>query len=144
MAAELILVSAKGEQRAFPVSRPRIIGREEDCDLRIPVAEVSREHCRVEPADGGGLDLMDLGSSNGTFVNGERVEQASLSPGDVVRIGPAVLVVRIDGQPQSIDAEAARARAGSAVAAGGSAGSQEQAKDEDDLFSDFDFDDDED
>ncbi|MEO1007112.1 MAG: FHA domain-containing protein [Planctomycetota bacterium] len=144
MAVELVLVPRSGEQRPFKVSRPRIIGREEDCDFRIPVAEVSREHCRVEPS-GGGLAIMDLGSSNGTFVNGQQVEESELGAGDVVKIGPAVFVVRVDGNPASIDAQDAWERAGTAVAAGQSPqqiGGGSQAADDDDLFSDFDFDDD--
>ena len=154
MAIELVLVTADGEQRSFPISRARIIGREEDCDMRIPVAEVSREHCRVEPNATGGLSVEDLGSSNGTFINGLQVEEADMVAGDVLKIGPAMLVLRVDGQPASIDADGAVERGTPQTAPAAPAGQSQASKqvgqgslldDEDeDLFSDFDFDDDDD
>ncbi|GIW74724.1 MAG: hypothetical protein KatS3mg103_1246 [Phycisphaerales bacterium] len=154
MAVELVLVTAEGPQRSFSISRPRIIGREEDCDLRIPVAEVSREHCRIEPTDGG-LAVEDLGSSNGTFVNGVQIEEAQMAPGDVLKIGPALLVLRVNGQPETIDPQEVIRRgtpdpAAKAPASGGSAPASKQVgqgsllDEDEDLFSDFDFDDDED
>jgi len=50
-----------------------------------------------------GISVKDLGSSNGTWVNAERVDQTHLSAGDLVAVGPMVFVVRIDGTPDSID-----------------------------------------
>jgi predicted component of type VI protein secretion system len=75
-----------------------VIGRREDCDLRIPLGEVSRKHCRLV-RDGDTLKLEDLGSSNGTFLNGQRVQEALLSPGDTIQVGPVVFAVQIDGEP---------------------------------------------
>lgn len=155
MAIELVLVTAQGEQRSFPVSRARIIGREEDCDMRIPVAEVSREHCRVEPNASGGLTVEDLGSSNGTFINGLQVDEADMSAGDVLKIGPAFLVLRVDGDPANIDGADVLQRgtpeAGAAPAPSGAPQPSKQVgqgslvdEDDEDLFSDFDFDDDDD
>lgn len=153
MAVELVLLKPEGDQRAFPVSRARIIGREEDCDMRIPVAEVSREHCRVEPSPNGGLSVEDLGSSNGTFINGLRVEQAEMVAGDVLKIGPAIMVLRVDGQPASIDADEATARGTPSADEASTPAAQPQSskqvgqgslldEEDEDLFSDFDFDDD--
>ena len=153
MAVELVLLIPDGEQRAYPISRARIIGREEDCDLRVPVAEVSREHCRVEPNASGGLSVEDLGSSNGTFINGMLVEEADMVAGDVLKIGPAIMVLRVDGQPASIDAQEATARgtpAPDAQAAPKPQASKQVGQgslldeEDEDLFSDFDFDDDDD
>ena len=153
MSIELVLVTADGEQRSFPISRARIIGREEDCDMRIPVAEVSREHCRVEPNATGGLSVEDLGSSNGTFINGLQVEEAEMTAGDILKIGPAIMVLRVDGEPADIDAEDAIERGTPEAGAPAAPKSQPQAskqvgqgslvdEDDEDLFSDFDFDDD--
>ena len=75
-----------------------VIGRREDCDLRIPLGEVSRKHCRIL-RDGDSLKLEDLGSSNGTFLNGSRVQEALLSPGDTIQVGPVVFVLQVDGVP---------------------------------------------
>lgn len=153
MAIELVLVTPEGDQRPFAVSRARIIGRDEDCDLRVPVAEVSREHCRVEPNGTGGLSVEDLGSSNGTYVNGQQVHETDMGPGDVLKIGPAFLVLRVDGKPASIDAlDAIERGTPSAMASPAKPGpkatkqvGQAPAADkDDDLFSDFDFDDDDD
>jgi predicted component of type VI protein secretion system len=64
----------------------------------IPLGEISRKHCRII-RDGDTLRLEDLGSSNGTFHNGRRVQEAVLEPGDTVQVGPVSFVVQIDGVP---------------------------------------------
>jgi predicted component of type VI protein secretion system len=99
MQVVLIMFRTGGEHRSFSVSRSTTtIGRREDCDLRIPVGDVSRKHCRlVLSADN--LRLQDLGSSNGTFVNGQRISDTFLNPGDAVAVGPVQFVVQIDGVP---------------------------------------------
>lgn len=63
------------------------IGRDQSADIVLPNPLVSRRHAALDPGDGPRL-LRDLDSSNGTFVNGERVTRKALSAGDVVRIGP--------------------------------------------------------
>lgn len=90
---------ADGERRSFSITRDMtVIGRREDCDLRIPLGEVSRKHCRVI-RDSDTLRIEDLGSSNGTYVNGQRVQEALLTPGDSLQVGPVVFVLQVDGQP---------------------------------------------
>jgi predicted component of type VI protein secretion system len=75
-----------------------VIGRRQDCDLMITLGEISRKHCRIiREADS--LRLEDLGSSNGTFHNGRRVQEAVLSAGDTVQVGPVAFVVQVDGVP---------------------------------------------
>jgi len=88
-----------GDRRSFSLTRDiTVIGRREDCDLRIPLGDVSRKHCRLV-RDGDSLRLEDLGSSNGTYHNGQRVQEAILSPGDSIQVGPLVFVLQIDGVP---------------------------------------------
>jgi pSer/pThr/pTyr-binding forkhead associated (FHA) protein len=58
-----------------------LIGRQEDCDLRLDHKSVSKMHCVVVKTDGL-LVLRDLGSTNGTRVNGTRVRRAALLPND--------------------------------------------------------------
>jgi pSer/pThr/pTyr-binding forkhead associated (FHA) protein len=88
-----------GERRSFSLVRDIIvIGRREDCDLRIPLGDISRKHCRLI-RDGDTIRIEDLGSSNGTFHNGQRVQEAVLSPGDSVQVGPVVFVLQVDGVP---------------------------------------------
>jgi predicted component of type VI protein secretion system len=69
------------------------IGRHDDCLIRIRSAQVSRRHCEIV-AEGDTLMVRDLGSSNGTFVNGKRVlGKQALKSGDVLTIGGVTLRV---------------------------------------------------
>lgn len=107
MEVSLILVGRNGSQREIPLKRQRIvIGRHTDCQVRIPLASVSRQHCELQ-LTGGRIAIQDLKSRNGTYVNRKRVEQADLSAGDLVGIGPFVFVVRVDGVPRQIDSKRA-------------------------------------
>jgi pSer/pThr/pTyr-binding forkhead associated (FHA) protein len=99
MQVALFMFTPDGQRRRFPLQRDvTVIGRREDCDLRIPLTEVSRKHCRLVK-DANGLRLEDLGSSNGTFHNGSRVQESLVQPGDHVQIGPVLFTVQIDGFP---------------------------------------------
>ena len=103
MQAVLVMFRSDGERRSFSIARDMtVIGRREDCDLRIPLGEVSRKHCRLV-RDGDTLKLEDLGSSNGTFLNGQRVQEALLSPGDTIQVGPVAFALQIDGEPPEED-----------------------------------------
>jgi hypothetical protein len=72
-----------------------VIGRGQDADLRIPDTGVSRRHIDVK-FDGTAAVLHDLGSTNGTTVNGHRTQSWQLQHGDVIRLGHTVLVYRQD------------------------------------------------
>jgi predicted component of type VI protein secretion system len=74
-------------------------GRHDDCQLRIKSSEVSRRHCQFFEKNGL-LLVKDLGSSNGTLLNGKKIEgQRVLEPGDELTIGPVKLRVEKVGQP---------------------------------------------
>src|SRR5947199_10170447 len=60
-----------------------LVGRKEDCDVRLDHKSVSKQHCVIVKTDGL-LLLRDLGSTNGTRVNGQRVRRAALLPNDQV------------------------------------------------------------
>jgi pSer/pThr/pTyr-binding forkhead associated (FHA) protein len=62
-----------------------VVGRQEDCDLRLDHKSVSKVHCVIVKTDGL-LLLRDLGSTNGTRVNGQRVRRAALLPNDQLNI----------------------------------------------------------
>jgi pSer/pThr/pTyr-binding forkhead associated (FHA) protein len=99
----LVMFKADGEKRKFSVTRDMtVIGRREDCDLRIPLGDVSRKHCRLIK-DGDVVRIEDLGSSNGTYHDGEKIKDATLFAGSSVRIGPVTFVVQIDGVPAEED-----------------------------------------
>jgi pSer/pThr/pTyr-binding forkhead associated (FHA) protein len=99
MQVVLAMFRSDGDRRSFSLHKEQtIIGRREDCDLRIPLGEISRKHCRILQ-DGDSLRVEDLGSSNGTYHNGTRVQEAVISPGDTIQIGSIAFVVQIDGTP---------------------------------------------
>ena len=64
----------------------KTVGRAPRADFIVDAALVSRLHCRLTATDRG-LEVVDLKSTNGTFVNGKRVSKASLAAGDRLRIG---------------------------------------------------------
>ena len=107
---KVVLVMFKdGERRDFPLSAAKtVLGRKDDCGLRIPTPDVSRAHCEVESLDTE-ITIRDLGSANGTYVNGKRIAETTLSAGDHISIGPVQFVVQIDGQPTKIVAPPAPA-----------------------------------
>ena len=75
------------------------LGRHDDCVIRIKSSQVSRRHCELFDV-GGKLTLKDLGSSNGTFVNGKKVVgQMVLKSGDELTVGGITLRVATLGQP---------------------------------------------
>jgi pSer/pThr/pTyr-binding forkhead associated (FHA) protein len=65
----------------------RTIGRATGADFIIDAALVSRVHCRVTALAGGELEITDLESTNGTYVNGERIDSARLASGDRLQVG---------------------------------------------------------
>ena len=74
----------------------RTVGRATGADFIVDAALVSRVHCRFTVLPDGALEVRDLESTNGTFVNGARVAQARLAAGDRVQIGRVELVALRD------------------------------------------------
>src|SRR5512147_1447660 len=89
----VILDKDTGTQREFELTRSEIIiGRDPGVDLVIPSAAVSRRHARLM-REGEGYLIEDLGSSNGTFLNGQRLkERCPLRSGDQIRFGQAITI----------------------------------------------------
>ena len=105
MQVVLIRVTESGQQQPVPLNREKtIIGRMDDCHIRIPIAGVSRKHCEIVVEDGS-IVINDLGSSNGTYVNQDRVESIPVSAGDLLSVGGLVFVVSVNGEPGDIDPE---------------------------------------
>jgi hypothetical protein len=91
----VLLVDGPGTRHELTTGR-NVIGRGTDADIRLPDTGVSRKHVDVV-LDGGTAIAEDLGSTNGTLVNGRRITRQPLADGDVIRIGHSVLVYRQDG-----------------------------------------------
>ncbi len=106
MEALLVFFKSDGTRKNFSIHPEKryLIGRQETCQLRMPLASVSREHAAIFFDEEDELVIEDLGSSNGTFVNQERIEgREELTPGDVVKIGGIPLQVVIDGYPTDLE-----------------------------------------
>lgn len=71
-----------------------LVGRKEECDLRIEHKSISKMHCVLAKTDGL-LLLRDLGSTNGTRVNGQRVRRAALLPNDQLQIASVRYAVQV-------------------------------------------------
>jgi pSer/pThr/pTyr-binding forkhead associated (FHA) protein len=74
----------------------RTVGRATGADFIVEAPLVSRVHCRLTVAPDGTLEVRDLESTNGTFVNGQRVETARLKSGDRLGVGRIELVALRD------------------------------------------------
>ncbi len=99
MDVKLVMFREDGTRREFPVPFGKTsIGRNNDCHIRIPLAEVSRHHAEII-LDEGGAVLKDLSAVNGTFLNNRRIQEEDLEPGDQIVIGPVIFMVQIDGDP---------------------------------------------
>ena len=102
MNVKLVMFKRDGQRKDFPIPGRKVtIGRGEDCGLRIPLLSVSRTHCELTKGQDE-LRVKDLASSNGTYVNNRRINDAVLQPGDRLAIGPVILTVQIDGVPEQI------------------------------------------
>jgi len=102
MDAKLVMFREDGERREFALNAERtVIGRKNDCDVRIPLSEVSRRHVELR-IEKNRIVARDMGSANGTYVNNKKVSEVELSAGDHIIIGPVVFTVQIDGQPSEI------------------------------------------
>ncbi len=79
--------------QTFEVRGSMVLGRDSACDIAIPVEHLSRRHAELS-VQGARLVVKDLDSSNGTFVNGERVEEATLKPGDKLKFDVITFTVQ--------------------------------------------------
>ncbi|HXN30736.1 MAG TPA: GGDEF domain-containing protein [Polyangiaceae bacterium] len=91
--ALLTVVSGPNIGRVYSVrDGETVLGRGKEAHVRMEDAGASRAHARIVLGEGGRYVLEDLKSTNGTFVAGRRVEQAELSSGDRIHIGPNIVV----------------------------------------------------
>ena len=79
-----------GVEKELPETGQTVIGRSSSCDMVLRVDSVSREHCRIDAKDGA-YWIYDNGSSNGTLLNGLRIEKAKLVHGDVITLDKVTL-----------------------------------------------------
>jgi pSer/pThr/pTyr-binding forkhead associated (FHA) protein len=100
--ANLVLFKKDGSRKSFPLpSNVTVIGRRHDCDLCIPLMVVSRRHCQLSQ-NNEAVKIRDLDSKGGTFLNGNRITEATIKAGDYINIGPLTFLLQIDGEPAKI------------------------------------------
>ncbi|MCP2262151.1 FHA domain-containing protein, partial [Streptoalloteichus tenebrarius] len=92
-----ILQLDDGSNRTYQLQQgSNVVGRGQDAHFRLPDTGVSRRHLEIT-WDGQSAMLADLGSTNGTTVNGQPMQTWQLNDGDVIRIGHSTLVYRTQG-----------------------------------------------
>ncbi len=101
MDVKLVVVGGDAKATEVKLRLPAIVGRGRDATLTLPHPLVSRKHCEIFESNGY-LVVRDMGSLNGTFVNNERITEAILPPGDLLRLGTVTFRAAYDppmGEP---------------------------------------------
>ncbi len=80
------------ESQFYPLLPKTVVGRDPECDLAIDCGTLSRQHAEISIEDDY-LQVRDLKSANGTFLNGRRIEEAEARPGDELRFDRQAFVV---------------------------------------------------
>jgi pSer/pThr/pTyr-binding forkhead associated (FHA) protein len=117
--AELVIQTGKlaGKKLVLPAGKELVVGRGEECQVRLPSSLVSRQHCRLSLTPHG-IRVEDLGSQNGTLVNDVPItEPTILKPGDTLRIGAMIFAVPSVPRPKKVVAETAEDASDADIAA---------------------------
>src|SRR5262245_41021477 len=104
----LRFISGKYQGGEFPLRMDReiVIGRSSDLDMVLVEDMVSRKHAKITTTTGH-IVIQDMGSTNGTFVNGEKIRKSRLKEGDRILIGTSIIkLVMVDGAQATTEAEA--------------------------------------
>jgi pSer/pThr/pTyr-binding forkhead associated (FHA) protein len=115
----LKFISGKYQGGEFPLKSDKqiVIGRSSELDMVLVEDMVSRKHAKIQVASGA-ITIEDLGSTNGTFVNGEKVKQARLKEGDRILIGTSILkLIHQGADSANVDESMAKQKLEEAAAA---------------------------
>ena len=106
LALRFISGTYQGGEFPLPEGGEIVIGRSSELDMVLVEDMVSRRHAKIS-VEGGNIFLEDLGSTNGSFVNGEKISRTKLGEGDRILIGTSIIkVVASDGSASVQDAKA--------------------------------------
>src|SRR5438128_5546338 len=97
VSANFIVKGPNGVEKAYPMRTLVVsIGRSDQCDIAVKDGSMSGKHAEVSKYNGE-IHVKDTGSANGIYVNGEKVEEAELYDGDILRLGQTSIRVDIVG-----------------------------------------------
>lgn len=96
--AKLVVLSAGSNGRSYELVDKTTIGRVDDNSFQIAEPSVSSHHCEVS-LRGSEVVVKDLNSTNGTFINGEKISESVLKPGQTLRLGQIELQLLTEGMP---------------------------------------------
>jgi predicted component of type VI protein secretion system len=110
--ASVTVIFGGQEQKVFELDKPRmVVGREPSCEIHIDNLGISRNHCAfVNKSDA--FVIQDLGSSNGTYVNGRKITEHFLNDADEVIIGKYTLRFKNETQAAAVSSKSASEEAG--------------------------------
>lgn len=96
---KFVLRGLSGQQfgRSHPLQASMLVGRADDANLCLPLESISRQHARLTPADDEVL-VEDLGSANGTWINGKRISRGQARHGDEIRFDKERFQLVVPGQ----------------------------------------------
>lgn len=98
----LFVIQGRDQGRRFEMDQSTLsLGRDASSSIQLNDTEVSRRHAEIRTTDAG-VEVVDLNSSNGTFVNGERVPHAPLSSGDRLQIGRTLMIFTGSQSPTAL------------------------------------------
>ncbi len=89
--AQLVVLAGSNVGEMYNMQGTLVIGRGRDADIRIQGDGISRQHAKIRVANDG-VQFEDLGSTNGSFVNGERAQTCPLQDGDKIQLGSATIL----------------------------------------------------
>jgi two-component system cell cycle response regulator len=90
--AYLVLLAGSNVGEMFALGENQVLGRGKEAELRLRGEGISRQHARLVTTADGSVQLEDLGSTNGTFVNGQRVDRVVLKDGDKIQVGDSIIL----------------------------------------------------
>ncbi|WP_154223638.1 FHA domain-containing protein [Marinicella rhabdoformis] len=93
--------------KTFPLRGATVLGRHSECHVCINADGISRKHAQIT-VEADGLSVKDLGSSNGTYVNGEKIDEAHLNVGDEVKLDNLRFLIQTPGMPEPAGKEASQ------------------------------------
>lgn len=104
VSANFIVKGPSGVEKSYPMRQITMtIGRSDQCDISVKDGSMSGRHCEVSKINGE-IRVKDAGSANGIWLNGERITDAELFDGDVIRLGQTSIRVDVVGGKKRPDA----------------------------------------